>query len=132
MTMPKNSKREYAVDGGRFDTLDQAAEEFTRALGLTMPWHGNLDAFNDFLRGGFGTPDEGFVLIWRSSALSRERLGYGEIIKRFEERVRNCHPTNVPIMQERLASARRGEGQTLFDMLVEIIRYHKDIELRLE
>jgi hypothetical protein len=132
MTMPRNSKREYTVDGGRFDTLGQAAEEFTRTLGWTMPWNGNLDAFNDFLREGFGTPDEGFVLIWRNSTLSRERLGYGKTIKWLEERVRNCHPTNVPAMQERLAAARRGEGQTLFDTLVEIIRDHEAVELRLE
>jgi hypothetical protein len=98
----------------------------------TMPWQGNLDGFNDFLRGGFGTPDTGFVLIWRGSAVSRERLGYGETIKWLEERVQNCHPPNVPVMQQRLAAARRGEGQTLFDMLLEIIQDHDDIELRLE
>jgi RNAse (barnase) inhibitor barstar len=130
--MPEKPKKEYVVDGARFDTLEDAAAEFTRVLGLTMPWQGNLDAFNDFLCGGFGTPDEGFVLVWRGSAVSRERLGYGETIKWLEERAQKCHPTNVPVMQQRVAAARRGEGQTLFDILVEIIQDHEDIDLRLE
>ena len=130
--MPENPRREYVVDGATFNTLGDAAAEFNRVLGLTMPWQGDLDAFNDFLRGGFGTPHEGFVLVWRGSAVSRERLDYGETIKWLEERVQNCHPTNVPVMQQRLAAARRGEGQTLFDMLLEIVQDHEDIELRLE
>jgi hypothetical protein len=138
--MPEMPRKEYVVDGTRFGTLQDAAAEFTRVLGLTMPWRGNLDAFNDFLRGGFGTPDDGFVLIWRHSAISRERLGYGETIKWLEERVQNCHPTNVPFMQQRLAEAQRSKGQTLFDMVVEIIRVHgpggeeaeDQVDLRLE
>jgi RNAse (barnase) inhibitor barstar len=82
---PSTIKKVYAVDGSRFSTLDECAAEFTRALGLTMPWNGNLDAFNDFLRGGFGTPDEGFILIWQHSDLSRQRLGYGETLRWLEE-----------------------------------------------
>ncbi len=126
------TKRVYVVDGSRFGTLAEAAAEFTQVLGLTIPWNGNLDAFNDFLRGGFGTPDEGFVLVWRHSEISREQLGYGETIRWLEDRVYRCHPSNVTSFQERIAAARRGEGETLFDTLVEIVRGHGDIELRLE
>ena len=132
MTLNSTPRKVYLVDGGRFSTLAETAAEFTRVLGLTMPWNGNLDAFNDFLRGGFGTPDEGFVLIWRHSDISRERLGYSETLRWLEERVQHCHPSNVASVQERIASARRNEGETLFDTLVEIIRDHDDIELRLE
>ncbi len=46
----------------------------------------------------------------------------------------------MPHLRERLAAARRGRGETLFDTLVEIIRAHGDgggeaddgVELRLE
>ncbi len=125
-------KTEYVIDGAAFSTLSEAATEFTAALGLLSPWHGNLDAFNDILHGGFGTPDEGSTLIWRHSAISRQRLGYGETIKWLEERIQHCHPDNIPHFQHRLEEARRGEGMTLFDTLVEIIRDHADIQLRLE
>jgi hypothetical protein len=126
------TKRVYVVDGCRFTTLVEAADEFTRVLGLTSPWHGNLDAFNDFLRGGFGTPDDGFILIWRQSGISRERLEFDETLRWLEDRIRHCHPSSVAHFQERIAAARRREGETLFDTLVEIFRDHDQIELRLE
>ncbi len=129
---PNKPRTEYVIDGTKFTTLSETAAEFTTTLGLDTPWGGNLDAFNDILRGGFGTPDDGFVLIWQHSNLSSERLGYSETIKWLENNIETCHLTNVPHMQQRLDSARRGEGQTLFDVLVEIIRCHHDIELRLQ
>jgi hypothetical protein len=53
--------------------------------------------------------------------------------KWLEERVRSCHPLNVPEMQRRLEAARRGEGETMFDLLVEIIRDNSEyVTLRLE
>ncbi len=129
---PSITKKEYVVDGSRFSTLAETAVEFTRVLGLVMPWNGNLDAFNDFLRGGFGTPNGGFVLTWRHSDLSRQRLGYCETLRWLEERVQHCHASNVARFQERIVAARRQEGETLFDTLVSIILDHADIELRLE
>jgi hypothetical protein len=126
------TKKVYVVDGSQFSTLAECAAEFTRVLGLTMPWNGNLDAFNDFLRGGFGTPDEGFTLIWRHSDFSRLRLGYGETLLWLGERVHHCHPSNIPQFQERIASAHQQKGETLFETLVAIVRNHEDIELRLE
>lgn len=128
------TKQVYEIDGGSSSTLEEFAADFTDQLRLETDWRGNLDAFNDILHGGFGTPDEGFILIWRNSELSRERLGYPETIKWLEERVRKCHPSNVEVMKKRLELARHNRGETLFDMLVEIItdEDHEDIELRLE
>ncbi|HEY7372734.1 MAG TPA: barstar family protein [Polyangia bacterium] len=51
-------------------------------------WRGNLDAFNDILRGGFGTPDGGFVLVWQDHATSQHRLGlelYGTLVEIIRE-----------------------------------------------
>jgi hypothetical protein len=53
-------------------------------------------------------------------------------MKWLEERVRSCHSTNILELQRRLALASRSEGQTLFDMLVDMIRGHDDIDLRLD
>jgi hypothetical protein len=45
----------------------------------------------------------------------------------------NLHPSNVPSFQERLEVARRNEGPTMFDFLIEIIRGNAEhVELRLE
>jgi RNAse (barnase) inhibitor barstar len=62
------------IDGARFSSFEGFAREFSRLL-RDHTWRGNLDAFNDILRGGFGTPDGGWVLRWVNSDLSRTALG---------------------------------------------------------
>lgn len=62
------------IDGSQFEDLDGFAREFSKFLN-DWEWHGNLDAFNDILRGGFGTPEGGFVLRWTNSDRSSEALG---------------------------------------------------------
>jgi len=126
------AKTEFIVDGSNFTGLDEAVLEFSRALKFDPPWTGNFDAFNDMLNGGFGTPDKGFLLVWRNSELSRTHLGYEATLRWLNAHVQSCHPTNVPDFKRRIESAKRNEGETLFDMLVEIIRGHEDVELRLE
>ena len=111
------------IDGSRFADFAGFAEEFSRLL-TDYTWRGNLDAFNDILRGGFGTPEGGFTLRWDHSDLSRVRLGHAEMARRFEAVLETCHPTNQARVSEELDAARRGAGPTLFDLIVEIIRYH--------
>jgi RNAse (barnase) inhibitor barstar len=127
-------KRIYEIDGANSSTLEEFAGDFTRQLNLQTNWRGNLDAFNDILHGGFGTPENGFVLVWKNSALSKQRLAYPETIKWLNEQIRRCHPSNIPHFRQRIALANKHEGETLFDTLVEIITAedHADIELRLE
>jgi hypothetical protein len=111
------------IDGANFSDFDGFAREFSRLLrGYT--WRGNLDAFNDLLRGGFGTPENGWVLRWLNSESSRAALGYGETTHRLEWLLLTCHPSQRSIIQARISSARRGDGPTLFDEIVGIIRVH--------
>jgi hypothetical protein len=77
-----------------------------------------------FLRGGFGTPEGGFILIWKNHGLLMERLGYAETRRVLSERLIRCHPSNVASVQSGLTMAERNEGQTVFDWLVEIIKDH--------
>ena len=114
----------YEIDGARFSTLEEFFEEVSRVLVPNHYWGQNLDAFNDILRGGFGTPDEGFLLIWKNSDLSRQRLGYSETIRQLELRLTRCHPSNRGHVGRDLRAALRHEGATVFDWLVEIIQRH--------
>ena len=116
-------KRAFELDGIRCDSLDHFYDEVTRVLGLAK-WGRNLDALNDILRGGFGTPEGGFLLRWRNSDEARRMLGFGETLKFLERKLTRCHPTNVESTWADIAAVRRKEGPTLFDMLVEIIRDH--------
>src|ERR1700693_6003605 len=84
----------YEIDGLEFATLEQFYEVVSRVLIPGAEWGHNLDAFNDILRGGFGTPEGGFILRWKNSAVSRERLGYDETVRQLSRRLTRCHPTN--------------------------------------
>jgi RNAse (barnase) inhibitor barstar len=114
----------YEIDGTRFSTLEEFYEEVSRVLIPGASWGHNLDAFNDILRGGFGTPEEGFVLTWKNSDVSSRRLGYPETVRQLELRLARCHPSNREHVAQDLEAAKREEGATVFDWLVEIIRVH--------
>jgi RNAse (barnase) inhibitor barstar len=111
------------VDGTRFSDLDGFAREFSRLLnGYT--WRGNLDALNDVLRGGYGTPADGWILRWVDSETSRVALGHEETARRLERLLPGVHPSNRADFEARLDAARRGEGPTLFDEIVDVVREH--------
>ncbi|MER5966931.1 barstar family protein [Streptomyces sp. NPDC002057] len=117
--------RIYVLDGSRIETL----EDFWRAIGEAVNgpggyFGGNLDAFNDCLHGGFGTPDDGdFTVEWHDHTHSRRALGHLETARQLEIRRGRCHPTHRPSVAHELAAARAGEGPTVFDWLVEAFAY---------
>ncbi len=118
------SKKVYVIDGNEFSNLEEFAYHFSVVLLNDYEWRGNLDALNDILGGGFGTPDEGFILEWHNADKSKQDLGYAETIKRLEKILKTCHPTNIRGVQARIEAAKLEMGNTLFDELVEIIRIH--------
>lgn len=120
-------KRRYVLDGDAFATLEESAKHFSHVVLHEYRWSGNLDAFNDLLRGGFGTPDDGFVLVWQNHQKSRRDLGHVETARRLERLLSSCHPSNRACVRQHLEAARRGEGPTLFDEIVEIIRDHGEV-----
>jgi RNAse (barnase) inhibitor barstar len=114
----------YRIDGERFSNLEGFYEEISRVLVPGVYWGHNLDAFNDILRGGFGTPDEGFTLIWENSETSKRSLGYPETVRQLQQRLERCHPSNRHSVRAQLSDAENCDGDTVFDWLVEIIRVH--------
>ncbi|WP_330294961.1 barstar family protein [Streptomyces sp. NBC_00503] len=112
----------YVLDGERIRTL----EDFWLIIGEAVNGPGgyfgrNLDSFNDCLRGGFGTPDDDdFKIVWLRHEVSRRTLGHPETARHLEEVLGRCHSTNRPRVAEELAAARRGQGPTVFDWLVDI------------
>src|SRR3954453_12585762 len=107
-------KQKLRIDGNEFSTLEEFYDQVSLRVIPEADWGRNLDAFNDILRGGFGTPEGGFVLRWRNSDVSRERLGYAETVRQLERRLQKCHPSNRPSIARELERARSGEGATVF------------------
>jgi len=118
------------LDGSTVTDFASFVDEANRSIfpeyleSVGRPWSGDLDALNDILRGGMGTPDDGFVFHIRHTAKVREALGYPATVEWLEEMLRRCHPTNRESVGARIERARRHDGATLFDEVVEIIRIH--------
>ncbi|NUU16528.1 barnase inhibitor [Cellulomonas humilata] len=123
MTENADERPALVIDGSRFDDFAGFAREFTRLLD-NYSWGGSLDAFNDILRGGFGTPEGDWTLRWINADRSRTALGYEATALRLEGVLATCHMTSREHVRERLVMANRREGPTLFDEIVEIIRVH--------
>lgn len=123
------AKEALEIDGSRFNTLEGFYDEVSRGVIPGHAWGHNLDALNDILRGGFGTPECGFRLVWRSAEKSRLDLGYTETARQLSLRLDRCHPESRARVTAELAAAREGRGPTVFDWLVDIIKGHDDIEL---
>lgn len=123
----------YVLDGRRIHTL----EDFWAVMGEAVNGPGgyfgrNLDALNDCLAGGFGTPDDDdFTVEWHDHASSRQALGHAETARQLEIRLGRCHHTNRPAVAEELAAARAGKGPTVFDWLVGIFEGQVPGALRL-
>jgi len=117
-------EQEYVLNGTRITSLEAFWDHISGSVIPGAFWGRNLDAFNDILRGGFGTPDEGFTLRWTHSAVSREHLSYPETVRQLELRLTRCHPDNRDYVRQQLVEASCGRGPTVFDWLVQIIAEH--------
>jgi RNAse (barnase) inhibitor barstar len=132
--MPPNAedgRPVLVVDGDAFTDFPGFVREFSKLLD-NHAWNGNLDAFHDILRGGFGTPEGPWILHWINADRSRDALGREAEIDRLEALIRAAHPSNKAGIRARIERARVGAGPTLFDELVAIIREHDDITLDLD
>jgi RNAse (barnase) inhibitor barstar len=117
-------KKVYEIDGGKIFSLEEFYAEISRVLIPGAKWGRNLDAFNDILRGGFGTPEEGFVLRWKNSQVSRKHLGYAETVRQLKFHLKRSHSSNRKYVAIELEQATKHSGPTVFDWLVEIIQIH--------
>jgi RNAse (barnase) inhibitor barstar len=124
------------IDGARFSNLKSFYDEVERGLTSGLPWKigRNLDAFDDVLEGGFGMHDylEEVELVWRNSDRSKLKLGYEETVEYLQEKLKKCHPTAREDVREKLELAKNGEGETLFEIIVDIIKGHQHIKLKME
>nr|WP_262910095.1 ribonuclease inhibitor [Chryseobacterium gleum] len=134
-TSNNNTRKMIVIHGGHFSSLDGFYEETSSVLMKDVDWKvGTLDGFNDILYGGFGVFEnkEEIEIIWKESKKSKEDLGLAATRKFYENKIRQGQPFNIQLIQQKLNELEEGKGQTLFEILVEIIESHKNITLILE
>lgn len=125
-------KKVYSIDGDKINSLEEFYEAVGEHIIPSADWGHNLDALNDVLRGGYGTPDDGFILEWKNFQKSKVSLGYPETLRWLEETFKHIHPDNVEVFKKRIDLAITQQGEALWMTIVDIITNHKNIQLRLE
>ncbi len=123
------------IHGGHFSSLNGFYEEVSRVLMKDTDWKvGSLDGFDDILYGGFGVFEnqEEVEIVWKESQKSKEDLGLIATQEFYENKIRQGKPFNVELAQQKLNDLIDGKGQTLFDILIEIIESHTNITLILD
>lgn len=128
--------KEIEINGNNFSTLNEFYDEIDNKLTKNLGWQTghNLDAFHDILLGGFGVYEylEPIKLVWKNSKKSESNLSYDQTIIWIQNKLKHCHPSNIPAIEKELVLAKHGQGQTLYEIILKIIRYHKHISLILE
>lgn len=128
-------KKTIIINADNFSDLPGFYEEMNKLFMKDIDWKlgQSLDALNDILYGGFGVydPGEQVVVLWNNFSKSKVDLGPEETIMNYQMKINKGYPYNVNLFQEKLAEVKNGSGQTLCDIIVEIFRDHKNIELRL-
>lgn len=131
----KHHKKTAVINGGCFSTLSGFYDEVSSVLMKDTDWKvGTLDGFNDILYGGFGVFDnkDEVELIWKDAEKSKNELGFDATRDFYQRKINQGKPFNTELIQQKLDELIAGNGQTLFDILIEIIESHKNINLILD
>ncbi|MEF9479081.1 ribonuclease inhibitor [Chryseobacterium sp. RRHN12] len=134
-TSNNNTRKMIVIHGGHFSSLAGFYEEISSVMMKNADWKvGTLDGFDDILYGGFGVFEnkEEIEIIWKESQKSKENLGFNATREFYENKIRQGKPFNIELIQQKLNDLLEGKGQTLFDILMEIIESHTNITLTLE
>lgn len=107
MHLGDDMRREFIIDGSKFNDLEGFYCEIDKLLTKDLTWKTghNLDAFNDLLRGGFGVHEYGepILLRWINFEKSKQCLGYEAKVQHYE------------------MDAEKHSGATVLDLIIEII-----------
>jgi len=122
-----SNKKMTVINGSHFSDLEGFYEEISQLLMKDEDWKiGTLDGFDDIL---YGAETD---ITWENSQKSEEDLGFTATKEFYENKIRQGKPFNIQLIQQKLDDLMDGNGQTLFDILIEIIESHQDITLILD
>lgn len=126
-SISNNNKKMTVINGGHFSDLEGFYNEVSQLFMKDEDWKvGTLDGIDDIL---YRVESD---ITWKDSQKSKKDLGF-ELTKEFyENKIRIGKPLNVDLIQRKLGDLMDGKGQTLFEILIEIIESHQNIKLILD
>jgi hypothetical protein len=124
---------EFIINGGYISDITTFYQEINRVFMQDENWKigESLDAFNDLLYGGFGSikGEETNTVIWKNMEVSRYALGYEATRKYYLNKLLPNSPFNKEHFRIKLDELESGKGKTYFDIILEIIAEHSNINL---
>ena len=125
--------QQFIINGKNIDSITSFYAEINNVFMQNEKWQiaESLDAFNDLLYGGFGAIDNNQFtqIIWKDIELSKTALGYNATKEYYHDKLRPGSPFNKKHFKEKLKELESGEGQTYFDIVIEILTAHLNINL---
>lgn len=126
-------KKEITIDGTRIFDKKSLYEEINRQFMKNESWQlgESLDAFDDLLYGGFGEikEQEEVRLIWENFEENKKLFGFDFTLNFYNEKLKDPERFDSKGIESKIDKLKKGEGQTYFDIILEIISEHPNIEL---
>jgi len=123
----------FVIDGSQIRDIPSFYKEVNQVFmsGETWELGASLDALNDLLYGGFSSMPAGepATLIWTNIDLSRESLGVACTTRYYRDKLFPGSPFNQEFFTTKLREMEQGLGQTYFDIILDIIAGHPQINL---
>jgi hypothetical protein len=121
------------LEGKNICDIASFYKEINRVFMQNEDWElgESLDAFNDLLYGGFGILKglPNIQLIWNSSIICSHTLGYDTTKVYYLKKIELGLPFNRAYHEQKLTELETGNGRTYFQIILDIISDHPNIQL---
>ena len=122
------------INGAAIVDIPSFYAEINRVFMAGEDWQlgPSLDALDDLLYGGHGAlaGHKTATLVWRDINRSREALGLEATRAWLEDKLRQPGTFNAEAIGRQLDALQRGDGQTYFDIVMDIFASHPNINLQ--
>lgn len=126
-------KKEIQIDGAKIQDLTSLYKEFDDKLMPNEDWElgESLDALDDLLYGGFGeiNGNEAVRFVWTDFERMRELFGYNFTLNFYQNKLQYPEVFNIDLIQNSIDELQNGNGKTYFEIILEIVESHSNIEL---
>lgn len=124
----------FIIKGKTIDSIADFYSEINRLFMQNESWQlaQSLDAFDDMLYGSYGAIQnfDTVILVWENHLHSKQTLGFDTTLNWYASKLDNPNYNHKFISKE-IQALKDGVGKTYYELLLEIIRSHKNINLLL-
>ena len=126
-------KKRLFIEGDHINDIASFYTEINRVFMQHENWQigQSLDALSDLMYGGFGeiNQNEPIELVWHNIEKSKCTLGLDATKKFYKDKLASPSGFNVQLIKERLNALENGKGPTFFEIVMDIIAEHPNIEV---